>query len=98
MIAQLALIRHTLLHLFCRDLRSHAHSNDARNIVCTGTTLALLCTAVNKRTDLDTLADIHDTDSLWSVDLVTACRKHINIHLIHIDRNVRKRLHRICVE
>ena len=43
-------------------------------------------------------ADVKGTDALWSVELVTADRKQIDVHLIHVDRHLANTLGSICVE
>ena len=48
--------------------------------------------------DLYAFTDIKETDSFWSVDLVSAGTQHINVVFIYIDRNLTKCLYCICVE
>ena len=98
MIAKLYFILRVLLHIRHCKFRCFPDSDDTRNIVCAGTALTFLCTSVNERTDLYAFADIHDSDSLWSVDLVTTGTEHVDIHLIHIDRHMCKGLYRIGME
>ena len=74
----LILIRH-------RKLYRLRHTYDTGDILRTGTTLSLLRSAVDKGTDLYTLADIEETDALRAVELVAAGAEHIDIHFIHID-------------
>ena len=60
--------------------------------------MAFLCAAVDKGTDLDTFSDIHKSDTFRSVDLVSACAQHIDIHRLNIDRHMAESLYCICVE
>ena len=48
--------------------------------------------------DFHTLSDVKEADSFRSVNLMTAGTEHINIALIHIDRDLAKCLYGICVE
>ena len=73
MISECDLFCTALFHiLFCKFC-SCTDSDDTRNIVCTCTAFSLLCTAVDEGTDFNAFADIHHTNTLWSVDLVAAC-------------------------
>ena len=87
----LILIRH-------RKLYRLRHTYDTRDILRTGTTLSLLRSAVDKGTDLYTLADIEETDALRAVELVAAGAEHIDIHFIHIDLQMSKCLNRVRME
>ena len=53
---------------------------------------------MDKGLNLHTISKVHDTDSFWSVDLMTAGRKHINMAFIHIDWHMSICLYRICME
>lgn len=59
---------------------------------------SFLRTAVYEGADFHTLSDVKEADSFRSVNLMTAGTEHINIALIHIDRDLAKCLYGICVE
>ena len=88
----------TLCHGSCRALCRNSVSYDARYIFCSGTAFSFLCTAVYERTDFHTFSDVEESDSFWSVDLMTAGAEHIDIAFIHIDRDLTECLYGICVE
>ena len=73
-------------------------SDDTRYILRTRTALALLCSAMNERTDFYTLTDVEETDSLRTVQLMSAGAEHIDVALIYIDRHLAISLHCIGVE
>ena len=62
----------SFFHAGCCTFCCCSDSYDSRNILCTCTTLSLLCSTMDKRTDLYARTDVHDSDSLWSVELVSA--------------------------
>ena len=75
-----------------------ADTYDTRYVQSSGSTFSLLRTTVDEGKNLHAFSDIHYADSLWSVDLVAAGTQHINVHLIHIDRNMSKCLYCVRVE
>ena len=56
--------------------------------MCAGTAISLLCPTMNKWSNLNRIAQIHNTDSLWPVNLMSTGTQHINMILVHIDRNM----------
>ena len=67
-ISELALFGCTLFHGAHGTLYCFAKTYDTRNILCTGTALSLLCSAMDKGTDLHTLADIEEANALGAVE------------------------------
>ena len=53
---------------------------------------------MNERTDFYTFTDIQNSDSLWTIEFMTTCGKHINMHFVHINWNMTICLHRICMK
>ena len=72
MISQFDLFCGTLFHGLCCDFCCLAVPHNTRNIFRTGTTFTLLCSAVYERTDLNAFADVKETDSLRTVQFVSA--------------------------
>ena len=72
MISQFNLFCGTLFHGLCCDFCCLAVPHNTRNIFRTGTTFTLLCSAVYERTDLNAFADVKETDSLRTVQFVSA--------------------------
>ena len=97
-ISQFCLFSDPIIHRSHCKFHSFSKSYDSRNVLCSCTTLSLLSPAVYKRTDLNSFSDIQETDSLWSVQLMSTGTEHINIHLIYVDRNLSKCLNCICME
>ena len=87
-----------LLHIMGGNLRCLCHSHDSRDIVCAGTPGSLLGAPVDKGTNSNTLADVHDSNPLRPVNLVAAGAEHVNVHLIRSDRYMGKSLPRVRVE
>ena len=98
MITKLDLIFVILFHISNGNFRCLTNADDTRYIVRSGTALTFLCTTMNERKNLNTFTDIHDSDAFWSVNLVTAGGKHINVHLIHINWYMSESLYRIRME
>ena len=97
-ISQLSFFLRTFFHRLHRQLCGCAIADDTRNILCTGTAFSLLRSAVYKGLDLHTFANIEETDSFRSMQLVSAGTEHVNMQFIHIDGHLSKSLHRIGVE
>ena len=51
-----------------------------------------------KERDLDSLADIEEANALGAVELVAAGAQHVDVQVVHVDRNMAKCLYRIRVE
>ena len=66
--------------------------------MCAGTAISLLCPTMNKWSNLNRIAQIHNTDSLWPVNLMSTGTQHINMILVHIDRNMSISLYCIGME
>ena len=66
--------------------------------MCSCSSLSLLGAPMDKRTDFYALSDIHKTNALRSVQFMSAGTQHINMHCLHINRNMSECLYRICME
>ena len=53
---------------------------------------------MDEGTDLHTGADVKETDSLRSVDLVAAGTHHVDVKIIYVDRHMSVCLNRVGVE
>ena len=78
-----------MLYIFVEifiDPRScHTESCDSRHIVCTGAHSTLLSATEDLRDDLHFFIDIQKSNTLWSVDLVSADCKKIDAHLFRVN-------------
>ena len=97
-ISQLFFLCGALFHGAHCTLYSLAQTYDARHVFGTCTTLTLLTASVNEGTQFQALADIQETDSFRTVQLMSAGAEHINLILIYIDRNLAESLYRIGME
>ena len=66
------------IKIFVRIACCHAESDTSRHIFRTGTHALLLAAAKQNRADLDTVADIEESDALRRMDLVSADGKQVN--------------------
>lgn len=66
------------IKIFVRLACCHAKSDTPRHIFRTGTHALLLAAAKQNRADLDTVADIEESDALRRMDLVSADGKQVN--------------------
>ena len=66
------------IKIFVRLACCHAESDTPRHIFRTGTHALLLAAAKQNRADLDTVADIEESDALRRMDLVSADGKQVN--------------------
>ena len=91
-----------LLRAFLHGLHGHLHSlaqaYDARHVLRAGAALSLLRTAMDKGSDFYALADVEKSDSLGAVQLVPAGAEHVDVHFLHIQRNLAKGLDCVCME
>ena len=97
-VAQLTLIFDALFHVCSSNLCCLAKTYDTWNILGTCTAFALLRAAMDEGTDLHTGADVKETDSLRSVDLVAAGTHHVDVKIIYVDRHMSVCLNRVGVE
>ena len=75
-----------------------AHTDNAGNILRTGSMLVFLCAAVHKGLQTDTLADIQRADALRTIEFMRAHRQHIDVHRLYIDWQRSDGLHGIHME
>ena len=66
--------------------------------MCAGTTGSLLRTTMNQWSNLYAVAQIHKSNSFRTMEFMTACTEHINVHFLHVNRHMTKCLNRIRVE
>ena len=78
MISYLNLFVCTFFHSADCTICSNAVTYDSRNILCTCAALSLLRSTMYKGTYLNTLADVKETDSLRSIQLMSTGAEHIN--------------------
>ena len=69
-------------------LCSFSKPGSTRHIVRSGTHTFLLSASVDQRSDVHLVAHIQKTGTLRSMDLMSADRKQIDIHLFRIDRQL----------
>ena len=81
-----------------RPLHCRLQSDNRRHIFRSRTPVPLLRTAVDKRLQLQSRSDVEEADALWPVDLMTAGAQHIDVHLVHVDRQLSECLHGIGVK
>ena len=66
---------------FCRTTKS----GDSRHIICPGTHPFLLASAQDQRMDLHSVSNIKESNSFWSMQLMSADREHINAKFFRIN-------------
>ena len=87
-----------LLHRRAGFLQRGAQADDSGHILRARAAAALLCAAVDEVRQHDSLADIEQPDALGAVEFVRGEGQHINVLILHVDRDVSGSLHRVGVE
>ena len=91
-------MRHLFIQVCVNRLCCQPDSCNPRYIFCSGTHVFLLLASENDRFYFCFFIDIDKTDSLRSMDLMSAYRKHIDSHLFRVNLIFSKSLYCIHME
>jgi len=75
-----------------------SQANDSRYVLRSGAARALVAPAVKQGLEFGAFSDIERTNSLWGVEFMSGNRKQVAADRLHINPNLRRRLHSIGVE
>ena len=85
-------------HIVHRLLQGRRHGHDPGHILGAGPLAPLLGAALDQVEQGDVLPAVQGAYALGSMELVAGDGQHIDVHLLHIDGHVARRLHRVGVE
>ena len=85
-------------HAEARQLAGLRETDDVGDVLRARAARTLLVPAQHEGLELRAPADVEDSNALGGVELVAGHREHVDRHLLHVDRDLSRDLHRVRME